>query len=107
MRRAIMCSWLILSGTVALAAPAHAAEPPVKDDSSGGVTTTIRLPGSPGGQARSSVTYGNAVDSNPCTTRFDPTGMVGENYDWDQPGAPTEAQLDASVVSWYAIACPG
>ena len=33
--------------------------------------------------------------------------MVGENYDWDQPGAPTEEQLDAGAVSWYAIACPG
>ena len=84
---------------VLLASPAHA-DPPVTDDPSGEIITTIRLPGSPGGQARSPVRYGKAVDLNPCTTRFDPTGMVGENYDWDQPGAPIEAQLDAGVVSW-------
>jgi hypothetical protein len=33
--------------------------------------------------------------------------MVGENYDWDAPGAPTEAQLAAGTVNWYAVACPG
>ena len=87
--------------------PAHAAEPPVTDDPSGGVTTVIRSPGSPGAQSRSPVKYKEAPPTNPCTTRYDPTGMVGENYDWDQPGAPTEAQLDAGTVNWYAVACPG
>ena len=109
MRRTLASAALALALTLCLVSPAHAAGPPVTDDPSGGVTTTIRLPGSPGGQSRPPVKVKSkkAAAPNPCTTRYDPTGMAGENYDWDQPGAPTETQLDAGTVNWYIVACPG
>ena len=98
---------LTLAVTLPFGPAAHAAGPPVTDDSSGWVTITIRLPGSPGGQGRSPVKNDKPVSINPCTTRYDPTGMVGEQYDWDGPGAPTEDQLGVGSVNWYAVSCPG
>lgn len=107
MRRLIALVAVSLALCLSAGTPAYADDPPVTDDPSGGVTTVIHLPGSPGGPPGSPAAYDEGVSLNPCSYRFDPSGMVAENYDFDQPGAPTTAQLDAGLVRWYAVACPG
>lgn len=92
-----------------LAGPATAEppDPPVVDDPTGTVTTVIYLPGAPGNAPGAPVSATEGVSLDPCSYRYDPSGMVAENFDFSRPDAPTQQQIDAGEVRWYAVACPG
>ena len=98
-----------LAAAVLLARPAAAAPPgpPVVDDPTGTVTTVIRLPGSPGSAPGAPAARAESVSLNPCSYRPDPSGMVAENFDFSRADAPTQDQIAAGQVRWYAASCPG
>ncbi len=105
-------AWALLAVLVAvvlLAGPATAAppDPPVVDDPTGTVTTVIRVPGSAGSAPGAPTGSAEGASLDPCTYRYDPSGMVAENFDFARPDAPTQEQLDAGQVRWYAASCPG
>lgn len=82
-------------------------DPPVVDDPTGTVTTIIRLPGTPGKAPGAPTSSDDGVSLDPCSYRYDPSGMVAENFDFSRPDAPTLEQIEAGEVRWYAVACPG
>jgi len=95
---------------VVLAASPAGAEPPgppVVDDPTGTVTTVIHLPGSPGNAPGTPTGSTEGVSLNPCSYRYDPSGMVAEGFDFSRPDAPTQQQIEAGQVRWYAVSCPG
>jgi hypothetical protein len=97
-----------LVAAVLVAGPADAAppEPPVVDDPTGTVTTTIYLPGSPGNSPGAPTSSAEAVSLDPCTYRLDP--LLAEKFDFFHgPEAPTQEQIAAGKVLWYAVSCPG
>ena len=36
-----------------------------------------------------------------------PSGAVAENFDFSRADAPTQRQIEAGDVRWYAVSCPG
>ncbi|MDP3713794.1 MAG: hypothetical protein Q8R60_15065 [Mycobacteriales bacterium] len=82
-------------------------DPPVVDDPTGTVTTIIRLPGTPGKAPGAPTSSDDGVSLDPCSYRYDPSGMVAENFDFSRPDAPTLEQIEAGEIRWYAVACPG
>lgn len=98
----------LLAATVLVSGRANAAppEPPVVDDPTGTVTTTIYLPGSPGNAPGAPTDSTEAVSLNPCSYRLDP--LIAEEFDFFHgPEAPTQEQIDAGKVLWYSVSCPG
>lgn len=81
--------------------------PPVVDDPRGSVTTVIRSPGAPGSAPGAPTVSAERISLKPCVYRYDPTGAVGENFDFNRPDAPTQQQLESGQVRWYAVSCPG
>ncbi|MEX2290830.1 MAG: hypothetical protein WD794_10950 [Mycobacteriales bacterium] len=77
------------------------------DDPTGTVTTVIHLPGSPGNAPGAPTASNEGVSLNPCSYRHDPSGMVAENFDFSRADAPTQEQIEAGEVRWYAVSCPG
>jgi hypothetical protein len=88
-------------------AAADSPGPPVVDDPTGTVTTVIRLPGTPGGPPGSPTGSAAGVSLDPCSYRFDPTGMVAEGFDFSRADAPSREQIAAGQVRWYEVSCPG
>jgi hypothetical protein len=82
-------------------------EPPVVDDPTGTVTTVIHLPGTPGTAPGAPTSSAEGVSLDPCSYRYDPSGMVAEGFDFSRPEAPTQEQIEAGEVRWYAVSCPG
>lgn len=105
-RRACWCA-LVVVALLASAAGAAPPEPPVVDDPTGTVTTVIHLPGSPGSAPGAPTGSGEGISLNPCSYRYDPSGMVAENFDFSRADAPTHEQIEAGEVRWYAVSCPG
>jgi hypothetical protein len=100
-------SWALVA-VVLVASPAAAKppDPPVVDDPTGTVTTVIRLPGSPGSAPGAPTRSNEGVSLNPCSYRYDPSGMVAENFDFSRADAPGQEQIEAGEVRWYAVSCP-
>lgn len=94
---------------VLVAGPANAEspDPPVVDDPTGTVTTVIHLPGTPGNAPGAPTNSAEGVSLDPCSYRYDPSGMVAEGFDFSRPDAPTQEQIEAGEVRWYAVSCPG
>lgn len=94
---------------ILVAGPANAAapDPPVVDDPTGTVTTVIHLPGTPGNAPGAPTSSAEGVSLDPCSYRYDPSGMVAEGFDFSRPDAPTQEQIEAGEVRWYAVSCPG
>jgi hypothetical protein len=105
-RCALICA---LAAVVLTVRPATAEPPgpPVVDDPTGTVTTVIRLPGTPGNAPGAPTGSAHGVSLDPCTYRYDPSGMVAEGFDFSRPDAPTQEQIEAGQVRWYAVSCPG
>jgi hypothetical protein len=104
------CAFICALVAVALAAgPVKAAppDPPVVDDPTGTVTTVIHLPGTPGSAPGAPTGSAEGVSLDPCSYRYDPSGMVAEGFDFSRPDAPTLEQIEAGEVRWYAVSCPG
>jgi hypothetical protein len=93
----------LVAGPVNAAAP----DPPVVDDPTGTVTTMIHLPGTPGSAPGAPTGSTEGVSLDPCSYRYDPSGMVAEGFDFSRPDAPTLEQIEAGEVRWYSVACPG
>jgi hypothetical protein len=98
-----------LVAVLLFAGPAGAEPPdlPVVDDPTGTVTTVIHLPGSPGNAPGAPTASTEGVSLNPCSYRYDSSGMVAENFDFSRADAPTQEQIEAGEVRWYAVSCPG
>lgn len=105
-RRALLAA-LVAAVVVASPARAEPPDPPVVDDPTGTVTTVIHLPGTPGNAPGAPTSSAEGVSLDPCTYRHDPSGMVAEGFDFSRPDAPTQAQIEAGEVRWYAVSCPG
>ena len=104
--RAGLCA---LVAVVLAASPAKAdpSDPPVVDDPTGTVTTVIHLPASPGSAPGGPTNANEGVSLNPCSYRYDPSGAVAENFDFSRADAPTQKQIQAGEVRWYAVSCSG
>ncbi len=105
-RRALIAAAV---AAVMVAGPTRAEppEPPVVDDPTGTVTTVIHLPGTPGSAPGAPTSSVEGVSLDPCSYRYDPSGMVAEGFDFSRPDAPTQEQIEAGEVRWYAVSCPG
>ncbi len=88
-------------------ADAEPPDPPVVDDPTGTVTTVIHVPGSAGNAPGAPTGSAEGVSLDPCSYRYDPSGMVAENFDFSRPDAPTQKQIGAGQVRWYSASCPG
>ena len=104
--RCVLLVALVAMICVASPATAQLPDPPIVDDPTGTVTTVIRLPGSPGKAPRASIRSAEGESQDPCRYRYDPSGMVAENFDFSRPDAPTLAQIEAGDVRWYSVSCP-
>jgi hypothetical protein len=105
-RCALVCA-LAAVGVVVCPATAGPPDPPVVDDPTGTVTTVIQLPGSPGNAPGAPTGSAEGVSLDPCTYRYDPSGMIAEGFDFSRPDAPTQEQIEAGEIRWYAVSCPG
>ena len=105
-RRGLLAA-LVAALVVAGPARAEPPGPPVVDDPTGTVTTVIHLPGTPGAAPGAPTSSAEGVSLDPCSYRFDPTGMAAEGFDFSRPDAPTQEQIEAGEVRWYAVSCPG
>jgi hypothetical protein len=94
---------VLAAGPVSAAPP----DPPVVDDPTGTVTTVIHLPGTPGDAPGAPTGAAEGVSLDPCSYRYDPSGMVAEGFDFTRPDAPSLEQIEAGEVRWYAVSCPG
>lgn len=106
-RRCGVAAVVVVAISFAQPASAEPRNPPVVDDPTGTVTTVIHLPGTPGSAPGGPTDSVEGVSLNPCSYRYDSTGMVAEGFDFARPDAPTQDQIDAGQIRWYSVNCPG